>query len=152
MTPPNSFQQMDDLHREIDRAFEDFLPQMQPSIPMAFLPGRFARAYPLINLHEDKDHMYVEAMAPGLNPESLSLTVVHNTLTISGEKRGAPNDIPPEAFHREERASGKFVRTITLPVEIDESRVAAEYKNGLLLITLPKSEKAKPKQINVQVS
>ena len=81
-----------------------------------------------------------------------NLTVVHNTLTISGEKRGAPDNIPPEAFHREERASGKFVRTVTLPVEIDEGKVAAEYKDGLLLITLPKSEKAKPKQINVQVS
>jgi HSP20 family protein len=152
MTQSNPFQQMDALHREIDRAFEDFIPQIQPSFPMAFLPGRLARAYPLINLHEDKDHIYVEAMAPGLDPESLNLTVVHNTLTISGEKKGAPDNIPPEAFHREERASGKFVRTITLPVEIDESKVEAEYKNGLLLITLPKSEKGKPKQINVQVS
>jgi HSP20 family protein len=82
----------------------------------------------------------------------LNLTVVHNNLTISGEKKGPPDDIKPEAFHREERASGKFVRTITLPVEIDDSKVSAEYKNGLLLITLPKSEKAKPKQISVQVS
>jgi len=82
----------------------------------------------------------------------LNLTVVHNNLTISGEKKGPPEDIKPEAFHREERASGKFVRTITLPVEIDDSKVSAQYKNGLLLITLPKSEKAKPKQISVQVS
>jgi HSP20 family molecular chaperone IbpA len=62
------------LHREIDRAFDVFDPPMQPSFPMAFLPGRFARAYPLINLHEDKDHMYVGAISPGLNPESLNLT------------------------------------------------------------------------------
>jgi HSP20 family protein len=106
----------------------------------------------LMNLHEDKDNLYAEAMAPGIDPESLNLTVVHNTLTISGEKRGAPQEVPPEAFHRSERASGKFVRTITLPVEIDESKVSADYKNGLLLITLPKSEGAKPKRINVQVS
>jgi HSP20 family protein len=152
MTQSNPFQQMAALHREIDRAFDDFTPPMEPSFPMAFLPGRLARAYPLINLNEDKDQIYVEAMAPGLDPESLNLTVVHNTLTISGEKRGAPTEIPSEAFHREERASGKFVRTITLPVEIDDSKVTAEYKNGLLLITLPKSEKGKPKQINVQVS
>jgi HSP20 family protein len=143
---------MDDLHREIDRTFEDFFPEWQPSFPMAFLPGRLARAYPRINLHEDRDHLYVQAMAPGLDPESLNLTVVHNTLTISGEKRGKPDNIAPEAVHREERASGKFVRNVTLPVEIDESKVVAEYKNGLLLITLPKSEKAKPKQIKVQVS
>lgn len=105
-----------------------------------------------MNLHEDRDHVCVEPLAPGLDPNSLTLTVVHNTLMISGEKKSAPADIKPEAFHRQERASGKFVRTITLPVEIDESKVGAEYRNGLLLITLPKAEKAKPKQITVQVS
>ena len=56
---------------------------------------------------------------------------------------GARGNIPPKAFHREERASGKFVRTITLPVEIDESNVAAEYKNGLLLITLPRENQSR---------
>ncbi len=105
-----------------------------------------------MNLHEDKDYIYVEAMAPGVDPDSLNLAVVHNTLTVSGEKKRAPGDIKREAFHREERAGGKFVRTITLPVEIDESRVNAQYKDGLLLITLPKAEKAKPKQISVQVA
>jgi HSP20 family protein len=152
MQQTESYQEMDALHREIDRAFEDFFPAPAPSSRSAFLPGRLARGYPLVNVHEDKDHLYVEALAPGIDPRSLNLTVVHNNLTISGEKKGPPDDIKPEAFHREERASGKFVRTITLPVEIDDSKVSAEYKNGLLLITLPKSEKAKPKQISVQVS
>jgi HSP20 family protein len=151
MAQTDSYQEMDALHREIDRAFEDFVPAAAFS-RVAFLPGRLARGYPLVNVHEDKDRLYVEALAPGIDPQSLNLTVVHNNLTISGEKKGSAPDIKPEAFHREERASGKFVRTITLPVEIDETKVNAEYKNGLLLITLPKSEKAKPKQITVQVS
>jgi HSP20 family protein len=151
MAQMESASNMDALHREIDRAFEDFFPSAAP-FSTAFLPGRLARGYPLVNVHEDKDNLYVEALAPGLDPESLNLTVVRNTLTISGEKQGPPEDIEPEAFHREERASGKFVRTITLPVEIDDSKINAEYKNGLLLITLPKSERAKPKQIKVQVS
>jgi HSP20 family protein len=148
----NASQEMDALHREIDRAFENFVPFAGPFSRAAFLPGRLARAYPLVNVSEDKDKLYVEAMAPGVDPSSLNLTVVHNTVTISGEKKGAPDEVKPEAFHREERAHGKFVRTITLPVEIDDGKVNAEYKNGLLLITLPKSERAKPKQINVQVS
>ena len=152
MQQAESYQDMDTLHREIDRAFEDFFPAAAPFSRSAFLPGRLARGYPLVNVHEDKDHLYVEALAPGIDPGSLNLTVVHNNLTISGQKKAPPDDIKPEAFHREERASGKFVRTITLPVEIDDSKVSAEYKNGLLLITLPKSEKAKPKQISVQVS
>jgi HSP20 family protein len=144
-------QQMDALRQRIDRAFDDFGFQAPPFFRAAFLPGRMARAYPLVNLHEDNDNLYVEAMAPGIDPDSLNLVVVHNTLTISGEKKGPPDEIGTDAFHREERAGGKFVRTIALPVEIDDSKVNAEYKDGLLLVTLPKSERAKPKRINVQV-
>jgi HSP20 family protein len=142
---------MNTLHREIDRAFDDFL-SVDPFMRTAFLPRRLARAYPLMNLHEDKDNLYVEAVVPGIDPESLNLAVVHNTLTVSGEKKGPPKDIKPEAFHREERASGRFVRTVTLPLEIDDKKVNAQYKNGLLIITMPKSEKAKPRQVQVQVS
>jgi len=96
--------------------------------------------------------VYVEALAPGADPQSFNISVVGDTLTLSGEKRRAAGEVKPEAFHREERAAGKFVRNIELPVEIDESKVKAEYKNGLLLITAPKSEKAKPRQISVQVA
>lgn len=151
MNQSNVVDEMEMLHREIDRAFDDFVP-VEPFLRTAFLPGRLARAYPLINLHGDKDNLYVEAVAPGLDPESLNLTVVHNNLSISGEKKRLPNDVKPEMIHREERATGKFVRTITLPVEIDDNKINAQYKNGLILITLPKSEKAKPRQIQVQVS
>src|ERR1700693_2049562 len=108
--------EMDMLHREIDRAFDDLVP-MQPFLRKAFLPARLARAYPLINLHGDKDNLYVEAVAPGIDPESLNLTVVRNDLTISGEKKRLPTDIKPEMFHREERAGGTFWRRLTLPVE-----------------------------------
>jgi HSP20 family protein len=152
MATLDPWREFDELRREIDRAFEDFGFQMEPSFRAAFLPGRFARGYPLVNVHEDRDHLYVEAMAPGVDPDSLKLTVVHNSLTISGEKKGPPTAVKPESFHREERAAGKFVRSITLPVEIDDQNVKAEFKNGLLLVTLPKAEKAKPKQISVQVS
>lgn len=148
----NPWQEIEDLRREIGRAFEEFGFQTEPAFRAAFLPGRLARGYPRVNVHEDRDHLYVEAMAPGVDPSSLNLTVVHNTLTISGEKKGVPGEVKPESFHREERAAGKFVRTITLPVEVDDKNVKAEFKNGLLLITLPKAEKAKPKQISVRVS
>jgi HSP20 family protein len=82
----------------------------------------------------------------------MELTVVRQTLTITGEKRRHPEDIKPEAFHRSERAAGRFRRSIDLPLEVDSTRVKAEYRNGLLLVTLPKSERAKPKQIPVQVA
>lgn len=146
------FQGMDALRQEIDRAFENFGARTRPGFRAAFLPGRAAREYPLINLHEDTDSLSVEAFAPGLNPASLNLSVIRNSLTISGEKQRAPSEINPEAFHRSERAAGKFVRTVELPVEVDEAKVTATYTNGLLLISLPKAEQAKPRQIDVQMS
>jgi HSP20 family protein len=148
----NPMQDIDALRREIDQAFQRVGPQYPPLFRSAFLPGRGAREYPLVNLYEDPNTVYVEALAPGANPVSFEITIVGNTLTLSGEKRRSAGDVKPEAFHREERAAGKFVRAIELPVPIDDKQVKAEYKNGLLLIALPKSEKAKPKQISVQVA
>jgi HSP20 family protein len=146
------FEDYESLRRDIDRAFERVGPQFPSTFRSAFLPGRGAREYPLVNIYDDAETLYVEALAPGLEPGSVNISLVGNTLMLSGQKPRAMGDVKPEAFHREERAAGTFNRSIDLPVEIDESRVSAEYKNGLLLIKLPKSEKAKPKQINVQVA
>jgi HSP20 family protein len=148
----NLWNNMEALRREIDRAFTQFDFRPAPSFHTAFLPGRAARRYPLINLHEDQDTVYVEALAPGVDPASLELSVVDHTLTISGEKQRHPEAIKPEAFHRSEREAGRFMRSIELPREVDTASVKADYHNGLLLVTLPKSERAKPKQITVQVA
>ncbi|HXG20710.1 MAG TPA: Hsp20/alpha crystallin family protein [Methylomirabilota bacterium] len=146
------WREMEGLRREIDRAFEQVGLRLPPLFRSAFLPARAAREYPLFNLYEDKDTVYVEALAPGLDPASLNVSVVRNTVTISGEKKGIPDAIKSDAVHREERAAGRFTRTLELPVEVDENKVQAEYKHGLLLLTLPKAEQAKPKQISVQVA
>ncbi len=145
------FREFDVLRREMDRMFEDVLPG-RGRWRVAFLPGRAARQYPLVNVHDDKETVYVEALAPGLNPETLDVTVVHNTVTVSGEKLPASADVKSDAFHRSERAAGRFVRNIELPSEVDESKVTANYKDGILLISLPKSEKAKPRQIEVKLN
>jgi HSP20 family protein len=147
----NPWQTLETLRREIDRVFDESSTRHEPAFRTAFLPGRGARRYPLTNLYEDKDAVYLEALAPGVDSASLELSVVGNTLSITGEKRRVTGDVKPEAFHRSERATGKFVRHIQLPVEVDEHKVHADYKDGLLLVTLPKAEKAKPKQITVQV-
>ena len=147
----NPWQTLEALRREIDHVFDDNGSRSEPSFRAAFLPGRAARRYPLINLYEDKEAVYVEALAPGVDPSTLNLNVQGNTLSISGEKRRVAGEVKPEAFHRSERATGKFVRHIELPVEVDENKVQADYKHGLLNVTLPKTEKAKPKQIAVQV-
>ena len=146
----NPFSDMDALRHEIDRTIENFGFSRVPSRGPAFLPGREPRRYPLFNLLEDKDHIYIEALTPGVDPQSINVTALQNRLTVSGEKSGV-GEIRPEAFHRNERASGKFVRSLDLPMEVDEANIQAEYRNGLMLITLPKAEKAKPKQITVKI-
>lgn len=148
----HSLREMEALRREIDRAFTNALSTTADGAPqIAFLPGYSARSYPLLNLSEDKDHLYVEALAPGVDPQALDVTIVRNHLTISGEKPGSQG-VAREAYHRNERAAGKFIRTIELPVEVDSNRIQAQYVDGLLKITLPKAEQAKPKQINIAIS
>ena len=151
MAELNPWQTLEVLRRELDRAFDETSTRNEPFFRTAFLPGRAARRYPLTNLYEDKDAVYLEALAPGVDPATLNLSVVGNTLSITGEKRRVAGDVKPEAFHRSERATGKFVRHLQLPVEVDENKVHADYKDGLLMVTLPKTEKAKPKHIAVQV-
>ena len=151
MAELNPWQTLEALRRELDRVFDETGTRNEPFFRTAFLPGRAARRYPLTNLYEDKDTLYLEALAPGVDPATLDLKVVDNTLSIVGEKRRVAGDVKPEAFHRSERATGKFVRHLQLPVEVDENKIRADYKDGLLIVTLPKAEKAKPKQIAVQV-
>jgi len=148
----NPWRDIEALRRDIDNAFNNVGQTNGHSLRSAFLPGRAARQYPLVNLSEDRDHIYVEALAPGVDPASIDVAVMRNVLTISGEKRRLPEELKPEALHRSERATGKFVRSIELPIEIDSDQVKAEYKHGLLMVTLPKAAAAKPKQINVSVN
>ncbi|HPQ40257.1 MAG TPA: Hsp20/alpha crystallin family protein [bacterium] len=145
----NIFKEMEELRRSMDQMFGDFQRNRGPVSRFAFLPGLAARQYPLINIFDDKDKMYVECLAPGLDPEDLELTVENNLLTIRGCKNGRPLNLESDAFHRSERAAGKFVRTVDIGREIDPDKISAEYKHGLLLVTLGKSEKAKPRRIQI---
>lgn len=143
---------MDTLRREIDRLFANV--STPPWRRVAFLPGRGARQYPLVNLGEDRDHLYLEALMPGVDPKTLDVQIVHDTLTLSGEKPRWPSGAPKaqdDAYHRNERAAGRFARTVTLPADVNDKRIEAKYEHGVLRITLPKAESAKPRQINVAV-
>lgn len=145
--------EMEHLQREMDN-FLSMRPSRRfgrPAFRWSFLPGRAARAYPLVNVTEDADNIYVDALAPGLEPNSLNITAVDNQLTISGEKPGLGEEVKAESYHRQERAAGRFVRMVTLPSPVDQNRAQASYTDGLLTITLPKPEEVKPKQISVKV-
>ncbi len=152
MTYRHPFYELDQLHNEIDRMFGSFFrPKEKNGWRCAFLPGVSARAYPKINLYDDANHYYVEALAPGIDPGKIDVSITSNVLTLSGEKESVPGGVKPEAFHRSERATGRFVRTVELPNTVDTQNIGAEYKNGILTITLPKAEAARPRSIEVKV-
>jgi HSP20 family protein len=123
-----------------------------PFSKISFLPGSASRAYPLINISEDNNNFYVDALTPGLDPETLNVSVTGDQLVMSGEKRPLPKNIKSEYIHRSERAAGQFTRSISLSAGVESDRVQATYANGVLKIVLPKVEEAKPKQIAVKVN
>ncbi|HOJ67708.1 MAG TPA: Hsp20/alpha crystallin family protein [Candidatus Hydrogenedentes bacterium] len=144
------FREFEALYREMEQLFDQVNPVRR--IFGRITDGPLSASYPLMNVGEDKDNVYVEVLAPGLNPESIEVTVLNDQLRIAGEKAPLKTDIKPEAFYRCERGSGRFVRTLTLPVEVESDKVTADYKNGILLVTLPKQAASKPKQIAVKVN
>ena len=150
----NAMREMERLRRDIDGAFDNCGVSRWtfPFSRISFLPALGARAYPLLNIAEDADAIHVEALAPGVDPESLKVTVAGGQLTLAGEKKGLDDGVKPEDYHRNERSAGKFVRMIELPAEVEADKVEAIYKSGLLRIKLPKAETAKPKQITVNVN
>jgi len=106
---------------------------------------------PLVDITEDDKEYVIKAELPELKKEDVKLTVENNVLRISGERKYEKEE-KDKKYHRVERAYGCFMRSFTLPDDADGAKVAAEYKDGILKVHLPKSEKAKPKSIEVNVS
>lgn len=105
---------------------------------------------PGANLYEQDTGYVVEVAAPGLNPETLEVAVEGGVLTVSGE-RPAPAGVDPDRYARTEREHGRFVRRIRLPDHVDREKIEAEYRHGVLYVTLPKLESARPRKIAVKV-
>jgi len=143
------FRELDNLRREVDEAFRN-VGLGRVMVPQ-FLTGPGTRRFPLVNISEDATDVYVEALLPGVDPKGIELSVLRNTLTLSGERK-APENNRNHVWHRNERGFGKFSRTIELPAEIDAGRVSAQAVNGMLVVTMPKAEAAMPKKIAVAVS
>jgi HSP20 family protein len=108
-----------------------------------------AGVFPPINISQDNDNFYVRAEVPGIKASELSISAVRNRVSISGQ-REIPREHERVSYHRKERAEGSFSRTLTLPSELDAERVDARYADGILTLTLPKAEEAKPRQIAVK--
>jgi HSP20 family protein len=108
----------------------------------------YTGVFPLVNLSEDDDNIYLTAELPGIDPQTLDLTVKNDTLTLKGSKKveAEANNVN---YHRRERNIGSFGRSLTLPDKIQTEAVDAKFKNGILTVTLPKAAEAKAHQIAI---
>jgi HSP20 family protein len=107
---------------------------------------------PPVDIYQNGEHeLVLKAELPDMNRDDIDITVENFVLTIKGEKKFA-NDVKEEQFHHVERRYGTFSRSFSLPQTVDASKVAAEYKNGVLTVRLPLREEAKPRQIKVDVA
>ena len=109
--------------------------------------GYLHTEYPYVNVYEGNDEVTVRAALPGIKADELSIEIKNDLLTIEGEKKADYADV---SYLRKERTFGKFQRAITLPYAVDAGKIRAELKDGVLSITLPKSEDAKPKKIEIR--
>ena len=141
--------ELNSLRREIDDAFR--VAGVTRPLATTFLAPSSTRRFPLINLSEDEGQICLDALLPGVDPKELQLSLLRETITITGARK-SPAEIRGGIMHRNELGSGKFSRTIDLPSEIDPDRTSAEYRDGVLRITMAKSEHAKPRKIEVKLS
>ena len=109
---------------------------------------RSAGVFPLLNVSHDPENYYVRSEIPGMTLEQLEVSVTGRSLTVSGE-REIPSESEGVRYHRREREAGKFRRQMNLPTDVEADKVQAKYRDGILMVVLPKAESAKPKKIKV---
>lgn len=139
-----TFGRLTDLRDEIDRLFE--VPLAELTRPSQWLSGWT----PALDVYEDKDNLFVRVELPGMKKEDIDLSLHDGSLSISGERKSQEKHEDAEVY-RSERFFGRFQRTVTLPTPVAVDKVKAQYQDGILTVTLPKTEEAKPKHIDVRV-
>jgi HSP20 family protein len=128
------------LRREIDRLFED-----------TFGRGEGGTTFtPAVDIRENQNELRLDVELPGLNPEDVEITADNGVLTVRGEKQTERKEGDDSRYHIVERSYGSFLRSFQLPQGLDESKIDANYTNGILSIHIPKSALAQPKKIQIK--
>ncbi len=107
-------------------------------------------AVPSLEIREDENQFTLNIDVPGIDKKNIDISVTGNTLTVKGE-RSEETKKTEKGYYYSERSYGSFQRSVQLPSEVDSEKIAANYKDGVLEVVIPKSEKSKPKQIKVDV-
>ena len=143
IVPYDPFRDLRTLQEEVNRLFSS---NLTPSFGEEGI-GRGAWN-PNVDIYENKDQIVLEAELPGMNREDFELTVENNVITLRGERRFEKKD-DADNYHRVERSYGSFSRSFTLPQVVSGDGATAEYRNGVLRVTLPKREEAKARRIEI---
>jgi len=141
-----------EMEEEIDRAFEEaFGRRAWPTVWRRWRPVIETRGWaPAVDMFDKEDKLVVRAELPGVKKEDIDVSIVGDTLTIRGERK-VEEEVKDEDYYCCERAYGSFYRAISLPTDVETSKVEARYKDGVLEVTLPKAKEAKPEKIEVKV-
>jgi HSP20 family protein len=140
------FTDLEKIQMEMNRLFNSSLSR-EGQREAGLLDGVWS---PAVDIYDSKESILVKADIPGLKKEDIEVSVQGDTLVIKGEKK-QEKEIKEKGFVRAERFYGNFQRAIRLPSEVETGKVDATYKNGVLELVLPKSEKAKPKQLKLEI-
>ena len=145
LAPWPRFGRLSELRDEIDRLFD------APLAEFTQTSNLLSGWTPAFDVYENKDNFTVVAELPGMKKEDIAVSLHNGSLSVSGERKSETKHEDAEVY-RAERFFGRFQRTITLPADVAGDKVKANYKDGILTITLPKTEEAKPKLIDVAVN
>ncbi len=140
-----AFDRWTDLRDELNSLFD--LPTTGNLARQAQL---FSGWTPALDLYQNNDNVVAVVELPGMRKEDIDISLHDGMLTIAGERQSSSSE--GENAERTERFSGKFRRSITLPTRVDAGKVSASYKDGILTVTLPKAEEAKPKKVEVTIA
>jgi len=138
------FRDMYSLQDEINRMFDEFSGGALDRV------DKMMKVVPAADVVENKDNFVVTAELPGIRKDEIRVAVQNNTLMISGEKKKETEN-KGDTWHHVERSYGTFSRSFELPAMVDSSRIKADFKEGVLIVELPKAEAAKPKEIRINV-
>lgn len=133
------FSDLTGMQQEMNRLFDDFFGEGR---------GDEGSWLPAVDVSETDNEMIIRAELPGMAQEDIELNLQENVLTLKGDKKKEEKE-EQENFHRVERSYGSFSRTLTLPADVKAEQIQASFKDGVLLITLPKAEEAKAKKIAI---
>ncbi len=136
---PSAIEEMDRLQREMNRLFSSAQGQRQSA------------GYPAVNIWTSNEGAILTTEIPGVSTDNLDISIAGDTITLSGS-RDAPEIGEEDSYHRQERGSGRFSRTIQLPFPVEVQKVDAQFRKGVLKISLPRSESDRPKKIAVKNS